>query len=443
MRVTLIKMNDPEAQQLREELQAVQQRHREEEAARQAAEAEAAAQRAELEALRAMAAEVRDAAQARAAGQDPNIMLAMQGRGLTDAQFQVFIDQLNTNFQDGRVADERRHERQRVNQLARDEVKSQTKRIRPCDGTNANAVREYLTEIELARPYVGNDHTAINKIVANTAQGGLKKSFERFMSAQANRDNVAWEAVRNHIRAAFLSQDEQEHLRTSLEKVRQTQYEGNTAYTRRFLEAADDAYPPGDRTAGDDRVILNLYVRGLRDSKIVERLVQETRPDDLQEAIEGVEQFTADMERFQRFGWASEPGGHESMEVGVIRRVNDSPCVKDTGLGLEEFIKSLGIPALTQQLKGVQSELGKIKSMINKPSTSSTPPSKSAPSSKSAKKPSTAPSTTSSSHTPKKKGPCYVCGKGGHWARDCYYKKGQSSHSTFQGKTNVKRKLEN
>jgi len=416
-------MNEEEAQRLAEEFRVIQQRNQEDQAARLQAEAEAAARRQqELEALQAVAEEARAAAQARAAVPEENIMLAMQGRGLTDDQFNVFIQHLEGRFQADRAAQQERQTGQQHIQLLREEIKSQTKRIRVCDGTNAAAVREYLSEIELSRPYVNNNDLAVNKIVANTAQGSLKKSFERFMGRQANRDNVAWEAVRNHIRAGFLSQDEQEHLRTALERVKQTQYEGNTAYARRFLEAADDAYSPADRTAGDDRVLLNTFVRGLRDAKIVERLIQETRPDNLQEAIDGVEQFTADLERYQRFGWAPEPGGQEAMEIGAIRRVSDPPTVKDTGLKLEEFIQKLGIPVLQQQLKGVQSELGKIKSSLDNPSVS---------------KPATKPSQTNTKaqSTPnpkqpfKKKGSCFVCGKGGHWARDCYQRKGQQSQT--------------
>ena len=416
-------MNEEETRRLAEEFRVIQQRNREEEAALLEEEAAAAAQRmAEAEALRGVGEEARVAAEERAAAQqDPNIMLAMQGRGLTDGQFNVFLQTINDRSQADREHDQQRRNQQRVHQLVKDEIKSQTKRIRPCDGANAAAVREYLTEIELARPYVGHDDVAVNKIVANTAQGGLKKSYERFMSAQANRDNVAWAAVRNHLRAAFLSQDEQEHLRTALERVKQTQYEGNTAYTRRFLESADDAYPPGERTAGDERVLLNNYVRGLKEAKVVERLVQETRPNTLEEAILGVEQFTADLERFQRFGWAPESGEPESMEVNAIQRVSHPPGIKGTGLGIEDFIKSLGIPALTQQLKGVQAELGKIKSLIG----TAPNPSKSYHKPQSNNKPFPGPSTSQPSpQKPRKRGPCYVCGKGGHWARDCFHKKG-------------------
>ena len=280
-----------EQARLAEELRLAQQRLHDENLARQQEEAEAAQRhQAEVDALRAIADQARADAQAREA------MLAMQGRALTDEQFAVFIGNLNDQYTRERTQDANRREQGRVTQILREEIKSQTKRIRPCDGSNPAAVREYLTEIGLASPYVAGNQQALNKILAATSQGALKRSYERFMTAQADREAVPWEAVRNHLRAAFLSQDETEHLRTALEKVRQTEYERNTAYTRRFQEAADDAYPLEDRTAGDVRVLLNAYVKGLRDSKVVERLVQETRPNTLQEAVTGVELFTASVQ---------------------------------------------------------------------------------------------------------------------------------------------------
>lgn len=370
-----------------------------------------------------------DQARLAAAGQDgvapvpQAIMDQMQGRGLTDAQFAEFMR-----------AVEERATRERIEQNAvktrrveldgqrtydnniNEELKAQTKRIRPCDGTNPAAVREFLGEVELARPYLNNDQVALSKLCGRLLQGSLKKSYERFMSSQLNRDAVAWDAIKAHLRAAFLSADEGEHLKTALEKVTQTQYEANTAFTRRFLEAADDAYPEEDRTAGDERVLLNLYVKGLRNAKVVERLVQEARPDTLQEAVQGVERYTADQERFTRFGWASgkATSAVEPMEVDAIHKVSSDPQAGtgDAGFTVDTFIKSLGIETLTKQLKGVQSELGKLKAMLaaqDKPTTVSTgsnPPNKSQP-----------------QGSRRETRVCYKCRVEGHLARNCPSKK--------------------
>lgn len=227
-------------------------------------------------------------------------------------------------------------------------IQRQSKRIRPCDGSTPSAVREYVADIEMAAPYVQNNDQALNRIVADTAQGSLKRTYERFMDAQANRDAVTWQQVRTHLQAAFLSADEQEHLRTALDRVQQTDYERNAAYNRRFQEAADDAYPVAGRNAAEDRIVLTTYIKGLRDRQIVQRLVQEARPQNIQQAVTAVEQFTADAERLTRYGWTDPVPSNqtEPMEVNEV-------APRDAGL-------KEAVVELTRQMAGVQKQISKL-----------------------------------------------------------------------------------
>jgi len=356
----------------------------------------------------------------------PLVVQHLRTRGLTDDQFEAFLKTVQEDALLKR-AQEEIAQRQKAKQAGqrdydnniKEELKAQVKRVRACDGTNPASVREFLGEIELSKPYLNEDQVAIVKLCARLVQGGLKKSFESFMSGQANRDTVTWNAVKKHIRAAFLSADEGEHLKTALERVSQTAYEGNTAYTRRFREAMDDAYPEEERTAGDERVMLNTYMKGLRDAKIVERVVQETRPTTFQEARLGVERFTADTERFSRFGWApvqaaAVPEPMEVDSVGAIQKVGEDPPVNTEGFTVDRFVKALGIETLSKQLKGVQSELSKVKLMVanqsgmpkgsNSPTSTPTNPSQPRP----------------NPNTPRKETrTCYNCHKVGHLARAC------------------------
>jgi hypothetical protein len=308
-------MSGTEEKRLGEELRALQEQYAKDMEDRKKAEdlAEEARQ-AEIQRLKAVADDARAALAERQQGMAA--MNAMTERGLTDDQFREYI-----RVQEKIKAEEKaKKEDQRIEAIMRDEIKTQVKRIRLCDGSNPATLREYLSEVELSYYYVGRNDIAMNRIVANTSQGPLKRSYEHFMERQANRDQVTWSQVKQHMRVSFLSKDETENLKSQLEKFSQKTYEGNTAYTRGFMELAEEAYPKEDRTPGDDRVLLNLYVKGLKDSKIVERLVQETRPNTLREAILGVEQFTADRERFARFGWVQDDLP-EPMEVGAIHRV--------------------------------------------------------------------------------------------------------------------------
>ena len=62
----------------------------------------------------------------------------------------------------------------------------------------------------------------------------------------------------------FLSAHEADRLRDEVEKVRET-YEGTAAYSRRFRDAADLAYPIAQRNADQHRIMKTAYLRGLRD----------------------------------------------------------------------------------------------------------------------------------------------------------------------------------
>lgn len=103
--------------------------------------------------------------------------------------------------------------------------------------------------------------------------------------------------------------------------------------------------------------------------------------------------------------------GAEPMEVGAIRKVNDTSAAKAKGPTLEELVEGLGISELTKQLRSVQGELGKIKNSINHPPKSQPSVSSSAPPS----------SNSADSKNTKKKETrtCYFCNISGHIVKNC------------------------
>ena len=251
------------------------------------------------------------------------------------------------------VEEQARNERTQQGQRAvhREEIKRLIKRVRVADGSTPHLVRDWIEDIQMCGPYINNHDASFRTIVEETIQGPLRKAYERFMNGQANRQAVTWAAIHAHVRAAFLTTDEDEYLRSLLEKVHQTSYETNVAYGRRFQETADRAYPLVNRAQAEERIILTAYIKGLKSKDIVKRLVQETRPPTLAAALAAIEEFTADEERFKRYGWLPEGRGEEPMEVGSV---SDNT----------ELCGTLG--KLGKQLTGMQSSFGNLTDRVAK-----------------------------------------------------------------------------
>ena len=136
-------------------------------------------------------------------------------------------------------------------------VALQIKATTPCSGVTSMAVREWIQDIELTRPYfaphLAEPHLSVAKnidtlaVFGATLQGPMRRCYERFMEAQNNRRAVTWQMVKTHLSQAYLTADEQEYLKSALEKTRQRAEETNGSYGRRYVEAVAYAYPPTDR----------------------------------------------------------------------------------------------------------------------------------------------------------------------------------------------------
>jgi hypothetical protein len=182
-------------------------------------------------------------------------------------------------------------ENQRLQQA---KVRSFLSRINTCDGSAATEVRRWLREIEVTIPIVGDDQT-IN-IVSQTVRGPLMFEIEHFLTQymtdnNIDRNDVPWNALREHVRVQFLSYDEQATLRDELDSIRQEPDETDTAYSRRFREIADTAYPPAQRNDDQQRIMLRAYARGLACPDTARKLIENHRPMNISDAMTAVIQI--------------------------------------------------------------------------------------------------------------------------------------------------------
>jgi hypothetical protein len=93
------------------------------------------------------------------------------------------------------------------------------------------SVREWFAEIEMTRSYFAEDlqephrTIAINidtlKVVHATLQGEMHRCYQAFVDEQPNRLLISWQEVKNHLTLAYLTADEEEYLKSALEKTKQ------------------------------------------------------------------------------------------------------------------------------------------------------------------------------------------------------------------------------
>jgi len=230
-----------------------------------------------------------------------------------------------------------------------------------CDGSSVPLVREWLQAVSMARPYfpAATADAETQKLVIATLQGPMRRCYEHFLDSQDDRNNVTWAAVKNHLRIAYLTCDESEFLRSELETIKQTAYESTGAYSRRFVEAANKAYDEDDRNGVVQRIVLDLYIKGLHSAALMDRLILETEPTTMDEATAAVANFAAKHERLRRLKGQGSSALHpeeEPMEVGALRN-SPNPSVAPTS----DPAMADTLLTLARQMQGVQKEITKLK----------------------------------------------------------------------------------
>ena len=199
----------------------------------------------------------------------------------------------------------------------RNKAETQAKRIKLCDASSTQRLREWFRDVAMTVPY----STKTVYIATLTSEGPLRREIEKALDAAPDRDRVTWAQLKAHLTTAFMSAHEEEKLRDDLESISRQPYETTAHYGRRFSEAADLAYPAANRNIDQQRVMLRCYMKGLNDEKMVLRLVQEKSPNDYIEAIAAVAQFESDAYQVYRTinGMAPpETRTEEPMDISAI-----------------------------------------------------------------------------------------------------------------------------
>jgi hypothetical protein len=306
--------------------------------------------------------------------QQPNPVETVQAVQFVD--FATFLTQDENKQKENKAMNEAQHQdrmKLQLESLARQLADAQARRVPPCDGSDAAAVRAWLREVDLTLPYT--DRTIY--IASQSATGPLRRELEHFMSSQPDRNNVSWDSLAKHLASAFLSPHEEDRLRHEVSKIKRGAYETTASFGRRFREAADLAYPPKTittsqgvtsrvRNPDQDRILLEAYMRGLSDAALVKRLIEEAHPTTFDAAMFQVTQYEADR---YRLNMAMERGllsdrHEELMEIGAVQKAPQAP---------EDSHKALA--DLRRQVSGLATQFTKLVAIMEQqaaPSRSAT-----------------------------------------------------------------------
>ena len=277
-----------------------------------------------------------------------------------------------------------------VRQEARGVVKDLIKQTSVCDGSCPSLVRQWFDEVELTIPRAGGGADTI-AIASSTVRGSLRKELERFLNVVHQRDGiqreaVPWNALREHLRTAFLAIDEGAHLRDEVEKIRQTPYELPAGYNRRFRDVADAAYPTAARNDDQRRTLVTCYARGLQSSEVAREIFRTGRPANLEEAMTRVMNLSSATDEYARLGRIEVP-----MEIGAVK-----PAPKSAPETNAELVDAFS--SLCTTVERLSTKVGKLQTQVQS-------------------------SKTSGAAAEHREGQgrklCYECSKPGHFGRDC------------------------
>ncbi|KAI0241213.1 hypothetical protein LSAT2_032862, partial [Lamellibrachia satsuma] len=100
----------------------------------------------------------------------------------------------------------------------------------------------------------------------------------------------------------FLNVDEAAALRDSVDQMRQSTFETDASFNRRFRDLADAAFPPPACNEDQHRIMIRAYARGLRSSTMAVKMIEQANPVTIEAALTWVTQFSGRQDAVTHLG---------------------------------------------------------------------------------------------------------------------------------------------
>ena len=139
------------------------------------------------------------------------------------------------------------------------------------------------------------------------------------------REAVPWPEIREHVIKSFLNVDEAAALRDSVDHLQQSAFESEASFTRTFRDLAQKAYPV-PRNLDQSRILVKAYARGIRSPAIAVKMIEQTNPQTLPQAMAWVAGFSERIDAVSRLGLRQVNERDEMpMEIAALPPMSSAP----------------------------------------------------------------------------------------------------------------------
>ena len=121
----------------------------------------------------------------------------------------------------------------------------------------------------------------------------------------------------------FLNVDEAAALRDTLDNLRQSAYETDASYTRRFRDLAQECYPSHNRNIDQERILVRGFARGLRSVAVAIKMIEQSNPQTLLEAMQWLASFSERNDVVSRLGLTTSED--VPMEISAVQPPASAP----------------------------------------------------------------------------------------------------------------------
>ena len=201
-------------------------------------------------------------------------------------------------------------------QEERNTIIDHSEKVFPCDGREPALVKQFLRELEL----VPQNYRLL--VFERVARGALlREGLNWGQDHPGLQDPLRWTRFKEHLIAAFVSQDTEGTLKKELFRCSRAHSESLISYNRRFRELVAEAYPLGHdaqgqaipRNADQVETLVKAYAAGLKDRKLAAKIITPEWPATIEEAMARTAITEKQEDSLQRLGYGKEP-----MEVGMM-----------------------------------------------------------------------------------------------------------------------------